>query len=201
MDLYMSTDAVAALLVVAEGVAAEVEEAGVGNGLLAACACRCSSARQRHEGLEGRAGRIGAVERAVDHRLVGRVVEHVPVLRVDAVDEQVGVVAGHRHQGQDAAGGRLDRHQRAAALAEGLLGDLLQLGVERQRQVVAGHRRGARQRAHGAAAGIDLDLLEAGAAVQLEFVVLLQAGLAEVLGAAVVGPRSSLLDLAPGRGR
>jgi hypothetical protein len=49
---------------------------------------------QRHEGLEGGAGRIGAGQRAVQQRPVQRGVQLVPALLVDAVDEQVGVIAG-----------------------------------------------------------------------------------------------------------
>ncbi len=71
---------------------------------------------------------------------------------------------------------------------------MLQFGIDGQRQVVARHRRGARQRAYRAAAGIDFDLLEAGRAVQFEFVVLLQPGLADVVGAAIVGLLSCLRD-------
>ena len=114
---------------------------------------------------------------------------------------RLGSKVGVGHQRQDAAGGGLDGHQRALAVAEGLLGDFLQLGIEGQRQVVAGNRRGARQAAHGAAAGIDLDLLVAGLAVQFELVVLLEAGLADVVGALVVGLLSFFLDPSPDRGR
>ena len=66
-------------------------------------------------------------------------------------------------------------------------GDFLQLDVERQLQVVAGDRRDALQAAHRAAAGVDLDLLVAGFAVQFEFVMLFQAGLADMVSALVVG--------------
>ena len=99
-----------------------------------ACACRTSSAAERHERLEGRARRIGAAQRAVDQRLVGRIVELVPVLRVDAVDEQVRVEAGLGDEREHVAVARLDRDQRAAPVAERGLGDLLQLEVERQRR-------------------------------------------------------------------
>ena len=114
-------------------------------------------------------------------RLVGRVVQLVPVLRIDAVDEQVGVEARLADEGEHVAGGRIDRDQCAAAVAEGVVGDLLQSCVEVQHQVVAGHRRRARQRAHRASAGIDLDLLDAGGAVQVFFVALLESGLADVV--------------------
>ena len=116
----------------------------------------------------------------------GELLSSSQLRRVDAVDEQVGIEAGLGDEGEHAAGRGLDRHQRAAAVAERLLGDFLQPDVERERQVVAGGGRGARERAHAAAAGVDLDLLEAGDAVQLALVALLEAGLADVVGALVV---------------
>jgi hypothetical protein len=87
---------------------------------------------QRHVRLEGGAGRIGAGQCAVHHRSIRRSVERIPARRVDAVDEQVWIEAGLGDEGKDAAAGRLDRHQRAAVFAEGLLGDFLQLDVQRQ---------------------------------------------------------------------
>jgi len=119
--------------------------------------------------------------------MVGRFIERLPVLRGDAIDEQVGIEGGRRHQRQHAAGGRLDRDQGATAVAEGVLGDALQLDVERQFQIVARRGRRARQGAHRASAGIDLDLLDARGAVQFMLVELLQPGLADMLRAAVVG--------------
>ena len=186
--------AVTALLVVAEVVAAEVEESGIGNQLLrTALAYRQGS--QRHEGLEGRARWIGAVEGAIDHRLVGRFVEFLPTLRIDAIDEQVGVVVGYRDQRQNAAGGRFDGNQRTLSVAEGLLGDTLQFNVDGERQVVAGHRRGAGQGTHRTAAGIDFHLFETGVAMQVELIVLLQSGLAEMIRSAIVRVQILLLDL------
>ena len=121
---------------------------------------------QRHERFDGGAGRILAAQGAVVERRIGRVVQRVPGLGVDAVDEQVGVVAGLADEGQHFAVGGIDRHQRAAIIAERLLRHFLQFRIQRQHQVVAGLRRGARQHAHGASAGIHFDLLEAGGAVQ-----------------------------------
>ena len=95
----------------------------------------------------------------------------------------------------------LDRDERAAAVAERELRDLLQLDVERQPQVVARHRRRARQRAHRAPARVHLDLLDAGRAVQLALVGKLDADLADVVGALVVGgllPPGDALEVAVG---
>jgi hypothetical protein len=166
-------------------VAAEREVAGI----LEAPARRALAERQagqRHERLVRRAGRVGAVQRAVQERLVGRVVQLVPGLLVDAVDERVRVEARRRHEREHVARLRLDRDQRAALAGERLLGHLLQRDVERQHEVVAGRRLRARQRAHGPAAGRHLDFLEAGQAVQLGLVALLDADLADVVGALVV---------------
>ena len=116
-----------------------------------------------------------------------RLVEVLPVVGVDAVDEQVGVERGLGHEGQHLAVARIDGHQRAAPVAVQLLHQRLQLDVDRQLQRVARRGRLAGELAHGAAAGGGLDLLEAGGAVQLRLVALLQAQLADVLGAAVVG--------------
>jgi hypothetical protein len=130
---------VTALLVIAEMVAAKVEETrvrdGLGSGALAAF-----ERRQRHERLEGRSRRIGAVQCPVEQRLVGRIVEQRPVIAADAIDEQIGVEGRGRDEGENAAGRRLDRHQRPAAVAKSLFGHLLQLDVERQGQIIALHR-------------------------------------------------------------
>ena len=105
-----------------------------------------------------------------------------------------GSKPGLGDEGQHPAGARLDRHQRAAALAERVLGHLLQADVERQREVVARLRGAARERADAAPGGVDLDLLEAGGAVQLVLVARLDAGAADEVGAAVVGVGSFLLE-------
>ena len=89
--------------------------------------------------------------------------------RIDAVDEQVGVVTRFADVGQHLAVGRVDGDQCAAIFAEGLHRDFLQLCVQRQRQVLAGLRRGTRQHAHRTTAGIHFDLLESGHAVHGSF--------------------------------
>ena len=66
--------AVAAFLVVAKAVVAEVEVAGVEDRLLRRPLAERQRG-QRHERLVGRAGRIGAAQRPVEERLVGRLVE------------------------------------------------------------------------------------------------------------------------------
>ena len=185
-------------LAVAELVPAEHEVAGIADGLLRS-ALAVGQRGERHVGLEGGAWRVGAGERAVDERLVGRVVELVPVQGIDAVDEEIGVEARLAHEREHAARGWIDRDQRAAPVAERGVGDLLQACVEVEHDVVAGHGRRARERPHRAPARVDLDLLHAGGAVQIALVVLLEPGLADVVGAAVVGGEAlglELLDLA-----
>ncbi|CAG2155983.1 hypothetical protein LMG19282_05078 [Cupriavidus campinensis] len=177
--------AVAARLVVAEGMVAQREEARVvhapGGRALAH-----GQRRQRHERLVGGAGRIGAAQRAVQQRLVRRAVEFVPGLRVDAFHEQVRVVGRLGDEGQDVARGRLDRHQRAAPVAKQLLGQLLEADVQRQDQVVARRGRRGGQRADRPPARAHFHFLEAGQPVQFGLVALLQADLADVVGAFVV---------------
>ncbi|CAJ0798424.1 hypothetical protein LMG18090_03708 [Ralstonia mannitolilytica] len=177
--------AVAARRIVAERVVAERERARVGHAPL----WRALAELQRgqcHEGLVGGAWRIGAAQRAVQQRLVGRVVELVPGCRVDALDEEVRVERRLRDEGQDVARLRLDRHQRAAAVAEELLRQPLQVDVERQDQVVARRCLRGRQRADRPPARAHLHFFVAGQAVQLRLVALLDADLADVFGAAVV---------------
>ena len=131
--------AMPALLVIAELVVAEIVIAGIADRLIRRTFTHFQCG-QCHERFERGARRIGAVDRPVDHRFVRVLVELLPVVGRDAIDEQVGVVSWCRNEGQNAAGLRVDGDQRTFAVAKGLFGDLLQLGVQRQRQIVAGHR-------------------------------------------------------------
>ena len=177
------------LLVVAVAVrhARQREEAGVGDRELGR-ALLVLERGERHERLDGRARRVLAAQRPVVERLVGRVVERVPVLRVDAVDEEVRVEAGLGHQRQHLARLRVDRDQRAAIVLERLLGDLLQLEVERDHEVVArdAARCATSERMARPPASIST-CSRAGDAVQLLLVGALDAELADVVGALVVG--------------
>ncbi len=177
--------AVAARRVVAEGVVAQRERAGVGHAPLRRALAQLQRG-QRHERLVRRARRVGAAQRPVQQRLVGRAVQFVPGGAVDAFDEEVGIEGGLGDEGEDIAGLGLDRHQRAATVAEQLLGHPLQVDVQRQDQVVAGRGLRGGQRTDRPPARADLDLFVAGQAVQLGLVALLDADLADVLGAAVV---------------
>ncbi len=150
---------------------------------------------QRHERLEGGAGRIHALQGAVVEGMVGRAVQYLPALGVDAVDEHVGVVTRLADQSQHAARGRFDGHQRAAPLAEGAFRYLLQSRIQRQQQIVARHWQGAAQRAHGSPVGVGLDFVESRGAVQIRLVTPFQAHLADEVRALVI--RGQLLVVQP----
>ncbi len=182
-----------AAFVAAEGVAAVGIETRVVVHLRGRALVQLQRA-ERHEWLVGGAGRIGAAQRAVEQRLVDGLVERLPVLRIDAFHEQVRIEGGLRYQGEHLTVARVDRHQRAAAVAEHVLHQLLQLDVERQHHGVARRGRMAREAPHRVAAGRGLHALHAGLAVQSGLLALLDAELADMVGAAVVGRVVGILD-------
>ena len=184
----------AAHLVVTEAVAAEHEITRVTDSLLRR-AFAVKQCGQRHEGFERRARRVCPGTGPIEQRLVRGTVKLAPALRVDAIDEQIGVEAGFADKSQDAAGRGVDGDQCAASVAESVVGHLLQFCIEVEHQVVARHRRRARQCAHCPSTGIDLDFFDAGGAVQEFFVTLLQPGLADVITAAIVGQPFVLFEL------
>ena len=83
--------------------------------------------------------------------------------------------------------------QRAAAVTEGALDNLLQFDVDRQHQVVAGIRWLARQCTDRTAARSDLDFLAARRPMQIALVALLDAHLADVIRAGIYVRIASLL--------
>ena len=140
-----------------------------------------------HHRLDGRARRVEAAQRTVEQRPVDGITQFGVLRRADAVDEQVGVearVADHR---QHLAGVRVQRHHGAAAIAQGLLGGDLQVHVQAQHDVLPGHRRNLLQHPHDAALGVGFHFLVAYMTMQLRFIEVLDAGLADVLGTAVLG--------------
>ena len=141
---------------------------------------------QADKWLDGRSGRILAAQRPVEQRALGVGVQRVVGLRVDTVDEQVRVVGGFADERQYIAVIRVDNHRSAGVVSEGLLGDVLQFGVQRQVKVLAGHRRGAHQGAQYPALGVGFHLAEADFTVQHILVGSFDANLANVSGAAVV---------------
>ncbi|MNQ36072.1 hypothetical protein D3C85_495830 [compost metagenome] len=143
-------------------------------------------AGHRHHRLDGRARRIEAAQHAVVQRTVDGVAQLGIGLEADAGDEGIGVEARLADHRQHVAAGRLDGDYGAAAAAQGLFGRFLQAYVEGQYQVLAGFRIGALEYPQDAPAGVGLDFLVAHLAVQLVFVEALDAGLADMVGAAVV---------------
>ncbi len=167
-----------------------VEAGTVGMGLGAGDALFQSP--QTDEWFDGRSGRILAAQRPVEQRALGVGVQRVVGFRVDAVDEQVRVVGGLADEGQYIAVIGVDNHRSTGVVAEGLLGDVLQFGVQRQVKVLAGHRWGAHQGAQYPALGIGFHLAETDFAVQHILVGSFDADLANVRGAAVVGSIDAL---------
>jgi hypothetical protein len=167
------------------------------------CDCQTGSCRRRRRwwlalrlpvfsaaiamnGLKVEPGGVGAAQRAVQQRLLDALVQFTPAFDVDAVDKQVGVEGGFADEGQHLAVARVDGHQRSAPVAEHLLDQGLQPMSIDSTSLLPGWPPGCRA-AHRAAAGTGLHLLEARGAVQRVLVALLQAELADVLGALVVG--------------
>lgn len=98
----------------------------------------------------------------------------------DAVDEQVGVVAGQADHAQDLAGARVHRDRRTFVFAERGHHRALQVGIDRQAQVCARLRRHPAHRADRPALHVGFHLFVAHLAAQVLFVIALQPGLAHV---------------------
>ena len=178
--------AMAALLVIPKAMATKHEIPWVDDGLLWR-ACTHLQRDQRHERLVRGARRVGAAQRAVQQGLVGRFIQRLPVLGVNALHKQVGVKRGLADKGQHLSGFRLNRHQRAAPIAKQIFHHLLQLDVDRQLDGVARCGRAAGQLAHRPPARRGLDRINARGAMQGGFKALLDAQLADVFGALVIG--------------
>jgi hypothetical protein len=121
-------------------------------------------------------------------------------LRINAIDEQIGVVVWHGDKGENAAAFGFDCDQRAATVAEGAFRNPLKFGVYGQGQIVAGDGCGTRQGTYRPAAGIDLDLLETGHPVQIKLVALFKPGFAKVVSPAIVEFLLGILNLDDIRG-
>ena len=112
-------------------------------------------------------------------------------IRVDALDEGIGIVGRRADEGENGAGRGLHGDDRTAPFAQRLLGQGLELGIDTQVEVLAGHRRDALEDAQRASVRVGLDLFEPDLAEQGFFVARLEAQLADVLHAAI----SRLVDL------
>ena len=111
----------------------------------------------RHHDLEGRAGRVGVLDRPVLQRVVGVVDQRLPVGLLEAAGEQVGVERRRGDQGEDLAVPGIHRHHRPHLLraVEPAGGLLLEVEVDRQGEVLAGDRRVALVLLEQLAAAVD----------------------------------------------
>ena len=162
--------AVAAGLPVAVDVAAgaaEHEITRIADGECRACACPAPAPASAMNGLNVEPGGYTPCSARLLSGWSGELFSASQFCGSMPSTNRLGSKPGLRHQRQHAAGGGFDRHQRSAAVAEHLLGDFLQPGIERQQQIVARHRQGAAQRAHRAAVGVGLDFFVAGDAAQI----------------------------------
>ena len=159
-------------------------------------------ARERDDRLHGGAGRIFALERAIEQRLVDVLVERLELRLGEAAAEGVRIEARRRHHRDDVAVVRIDGDHRAAPADESLLGDQLRGQVDAGDDVAARDRLDllqlGRERAlslHRAAGGVHEDLARAVAAVQLLFVGGFEPELADQRGAGVLAELVVLLEL------
>ena len=174
-----------AVAVAAKGVAAKGPRAGVVDGDGGRALATLQSGH-RHEGLVGGAGRVGAAQGAVEQRLVDRLAELFPALRVDPFDKQIGVERGLADKSQHLARFRVQRHDRAAPVAKHLFNHLLQLDVDGQNDGVTGCGGAAGQFAHGTPCRRGFKIFNAGDAMQAFLKTLLNAELADVIRAPVI---------------
>src|SRR5665213_1874741 len=123
--------------------------------------------RQRHGGLEGRAGRIGTSDGLVEQRLVVGSGQLAPLRAGDADIEPVGIETGCGGKRQDIAVGRVHYHAGSAFAAQALMDETLQLAIEADPDIQAGDAGILALLAVHPAIGIDFDAAGAGAAAEL----------------------------------
>ena len=143
-------------------------------------------ARQSDERFHGGAGRVAALQGAVEQGVVQVFPVAGVVLVGNAVDEQVGVEHRPADERQHAAVTGVDGHHRAAPVAEGVVGGSLHLHIQGQAQILAGHRRLLLQHAQYPAPGVGFHLAVAHLAVQAVLVVTLHPAAPVVVGAGVI---------------
>ena len=173
------------------GVPAEDEEARIVESPARACACPSVSAASAMNGLIRRTRRIRAAQRTIQQRLVGRIVQLVPVLRSMPSTNRFGSKLGVDTNASTSpvAGSIATSAPRRSPNA--CFGHLLQADIERQHQVVAGRSpacatacalRGRRQSPRPPRSP--------SVPCSSRLVTLLDADLADVVGALVVGASS-----------
>ncbi len=140
----------------------------------------------RHRRLDRRPRRVQTAQYAVEQWPVNGVTQLGVSLEADAGHEQVGVKAWLADHRQHFAGLRIQGNHRAATTAQGHLRRFLQFDVQAQHDVLAGHRIGAFEHPQHAATSVGLDFFVTHLAVQLGLVETLDAGLADMVGAAVI---------------
>jgi len=149
---------------------------------------------EREEGLDRRAGWVGAAQRPVEQRLVRRLVQE----RASSPCRSLRRTGWGRSRASTRRPARRRSPGRSPPARRGGRRRpprrLLDPDVQRQRRSLPAIGGGARERAHRAPAGVDLHVLDAGRAVQLALVGELDADLADVVGALVVGSLVPLLD-------
>ena len=82
--------------------------AGVGNSIGGRALVKLQS-RHRHEGLEGRTGRIHAAQASIQQRFVYRFIKRVPVNGVYAINKQIRVKSGLANKSKHSARFRVKR--------------------------------------------------------------------------------------------
>ena len=95
-------------------------------------------ARDRHNDLEGRAGRELRLDGPVEQRFLRIGHQLAPVVARDAHRELVGIEGGPAHHGQNLAGVRIHGDDGAVFARDGLLGGNLQIDIDGQLQRLAG---------------------------------------------------------------
>ena len=138
--------------------------------------------RHRHQRFDRRARRVLALQRAVEQRLGGVVVERLVGLEADAIDEQVRVESWLGHQRQHFATARLDRDDGTFAVAQCRLGGHLQLRVHGQIKALARRPAIVVEITQRPAGGVGFDDFRADLAVQVHFVAPFHTVLADMRG-------------------
>ena len=140
------------IAVAAKGMAAIAPRAGVVDDR-AGAALAGGQSGHGHEGLVGRARRISAPQSPVEQGLVNRLVEHFPVIDIDAIDKQIGVKRGLADKRQHLARVGIQRHQGTTAATKQVFHHFLQLDVDRQNHVLTRCGQVAGQASGGPTAG------------------------------------------------
>ena len=121
---------------------------------------------ERHDDLEGRAGRELRLDGLVHQGMVGVVDDRRPVTPGEAHGELVGIVGRTRDHGEDFAGMGVHCHQRAVPAFHGLLGNTLEIEVDGEAEVVAGFGQHLAELADLFAVAVDDDIARAVGATQ-----------------------------------